>query len=380
MLLALLALLALAALPCPARAADVTMTLTGDNTILYDSKRDACAPIDVPDINARAYRDADGSVVMFAMHFQNRALRGPDLTHVRIDCHVALDSALDANPAHYDDRRYIAATWTTNGRDVSALVHEEYHADQHKTCRVGDSLGCWFNTVLAFQSADGGASFVASAPLVVASAPFKQDVEQGRHRGFFNPSNMFSDGRWTYAFISTTGWAGQAPGNCLFRTAKPADIGAWRAWDGKGFTVRYESPYSSRAEPKPCASIAPFLFPVGAVVRDQRHKVWIAVFQAAATGATSLEGFYYATAHDLFHWSAPRLLMAGRTAYSNLCAVGPSIINYPSLMDPTSTSRNFDTIGDRPLLFFDIIAVAGCETGQRLLVSRPLKLDRDAKQ
>ena len=41
----------------------------GDNTILYDSKRDACAPIDVPDINARAYRDADGSVVMFAMHF-----------------------------------------------------------------------------------------------------------------------------------------------------------------------------------------------------------------------------------------------------------------------------------------------------------------------
>ncbi len=348
--------------------------MTGDNTILYDSKRDACAPIDVPDINPRAYRDARDQVVMFAMHFQNRALRGPNLTHLKLDCHVALDSAFDANPAHYDDRRYIAATWTTNGRDVSALIHEEYHADDHKTCRVGDSLGCWFNTVLAFHSADGGASFAPSAPLVVASAPFRQDVEQGRHRGFFNPSNMFADGRYTYALISTTGWTSQAPGNCLFRTTNPADAGSWRAFDGKGFNVRFGNPYTSRPRPSPCQTIAPFLFPVGAVVHDVTHRVWIAVFQAAAGGPYPLEGFYYATGTDLLHWSEPRLLMAGHTIYGNLCQAGASIINYPSILDPTSSSRNFDVIGAQPLLFFDIIAIENCQTAQRLLVYRPLKL------
>ena len=191
---------------------------------------------------------------------------------------------------------------------------------------------------------------------------------------------MVSDGRYTYAFISTTGWEGQTPGNCLFRTANPADSGAWRAWDGKRYSVRFESPYLSHAKPKPCRSIAPFLFPVGAMVRDARQKVWIAVFQAAVTGATPLEGFYYAIGRDLTHWSEPRLLMAGRTAYSNLCQVGPSIINYPSLMDPSSASRNFDTIGDHPLLFFDIIAVEGCQTARRLLVYRPLKLDWDVRK
>jgi hypothetical protein len=364
----------LAALPVQAHA-DATLSPTGDNTILYDSQRDACAPIDVPDINPRAYREASGRVVMFAMHFQNRPLRGPDLTHLKLDCKIALASALDPNPAHYDDRRYIAATWTTNGRDVAALVHEEYHADTHKTCSVTDSLGCWFNTVLAFHSADGGASFTSSVPLVVASAPFRQDVEQGRHRGFFNPSNMFADGRTVYAFISTTGWAGQSPGNCLFRSTDPLDAGAWRAWDGKSFSVRFENPYLSRIKPSACQTIEPFLFPVAAVVRDVRHKLWIAVFQSAVTATTPVEGFYYATARDLTHWSAPRLLMAGRTAYSDLCKVGSSIINYPAILDPTSASRNFDTIAGRPLLFFDIIAVEGCQTGRRLLVYRPLKLD-----
>lgn len=374
-----LVLVALNALVCPAHAADVTLTMTGDNAVLYDSVRDACAPIDVPDINPRAYRDAHGQVVMFALHFVNRALRGPDLTHLKIDCRVALDSAFDADPARYDDRRYIAATWTADGTAVSALIHEEYHADLHKTCRVADSLGCWFNTVLAFHSGDGGASFTPASPLVVASAPFRQDVEQGRHRGFFNPSNMVSDGRYTYAFISTTGWDGQAPGNCLFRTANPADSGSWRAYDGTHFSVRFANPYLSRARPKPCRSIAPFLFPVGAVVRDARHNLWVAVFQAAQGGPYPLEGFYYATARDLLHWSAPRLLMAGRTAYSDLCKVGPSIINYPSILDPGSTSRNFDTIGDHPLLFFDIIAVKDCQTMQRLLVYRPLHLDWDKR-
>ena len=103
-----------------AQARDLQLELTGSPTVLYDSVRDACAPIDVPDINPRAFRDASGRVVMFALHFVNRPLRGPDLTHLKIDCHVALESALDPDPSHYNDRSYIAATWTSRWDKASA--------------------------------------------------------------------------------------------------------------------------------------------------------------------------------------------------------------------------------------------------------------------
>ena len=58
----------------------------------------------------------------------------------------------------------------------------------------------------------------AAPPVVVAAAPFRQDFEQGRHRGFFNPSNILHAGGYWYMMTNTTGGAGQAQGLCLFRT------------------------------------------------------------------------------------------------------------------------------------------------------------------
>jgi hypothetical protein len=359
-----------------ARADDLRVEVTGAPAVVYDPARAACAPIDQPDMSPRAYRDASGGVTMFALHYVNRPLRGPDLDHVAIDCHVALDSPLDPDPAHYADRYYVASTWTQDGRDVSALIHHEYHADTHKRCRAKGDLACWYNTILAFHSTDGGQTFVRGRPLVVASAPFTQDIGQGRHRGFFQPSNMFSDGAFTYAFVSTTGWDGQSAGSCLLRARDPADPAQWRAYDGTDFTIRYTDPYTKPSRPKPCAPIAPFLYSLGAVVRDASSKTWIAVFQAAAGGAFPLDGFYYATARDLPRWSPPRLLMAGRTLYDDPCKGGASIINYPSVLDPGSPSRNFDVIADHPYLYYTVMALDHCQTGARMLVRQPLAVTR----
>jgi hypothetical protein len=366
--------LALAFVWRPASAADLRLELVGTPSIVFNSTRDACDPNDVPDINPRAYRDSSGSVHVFALHFENRALRGPDLVHLKIDCHVALGSPLDPDPAHYADRNFVAATWTIDGRAVSALVHHEYHADDHQRCRVGGELACWYNSVLAYQSRDAGERFTKAAPLVVAAAPFTQDVEQGRHRGFFNPSNIVSDGAYEYVFASTTGWDGQGFGNCLFRTSDPTKPGLWRAFDGMGFTIRYDDPYKGPTHPKPCMPIAPFTYALGSITRHAASKLWVAVFQASAGGAFPLDGFYYATGRDLLHWGPPRILTAGKTLYGDLCKAGPSIINYPAVLDPASTSRNFDDIGDRPDLFFTIMQVQGCETGERTLVRQALRV------
>ena len=353
-------------------AQDLTLAFAGDPKVVYDPLVNACTKIDTPDMNARAFRDASGTITMFALHFVNRPLRGPSLDRLKSDCHVSLDSPLDPDPAHFADRFYLAATWTRDGRDVSALVHEEYHADQHKRCAFATDLACWYNTILAFRSTDGGESFAKASPTVVAAAPFKQDVEQGRHRGFFEPSNMFSDGRYVYVFVSTTGWTGQAAGSCLLRTSDPRDPSLWRAYDGNGFTIRYADPYKHSLDPKPCQVIQPFAYAVGSVVRHEPSKRWLAIFQAVG-GQFPVEGFYTSTSRDLIHWEPPRLLVAGRTLFGDWCKAGDTmLINYPSLLDPASKSRNFDTIGDHPLLFYTSMHARDCQTDARVLLRQPV--------
>ena len=362
----------------PARAADLSLELVGTPTVVFDSQRDACTPDSFPDINARAFRNAAGRTVVYALHDDNRPLVGPDLAHLKPDCHVALASPENADPARHDDRNFVASTWTEDGRSVAALVHEEYHADQFGRCSAQGDLACWYNTILAYRSNDGGLDFSRLPRAVVGSAPFRQDVEQGRHRGFFNPSDIVAgegkNSRYRYALISTTGWDGQPYGNCLFRTAAPLG-GDWRAWDGHAFTIRYDDPYRPGfAPPATCKTIAPFIFPVGSIVLHRTSHTFVALFQAKSGGIFPLSGFYSATSRDLLHWSDPRLVLAAPTLFDDLCRTGPSIVAYPALLDPASPSRNYDTIGDAPELFFARIAIDKCQTGRRLLLRQRLVL------
>ncbi len=370
-----------------APALRVTLAPGAPETV-YAAPRDGCDPDDVPDAPVRAFRDAGGGVTMFGLHSDNRALKGPDFAHLRIACAIVYPSHGDADPARYDDRSWIAATWTTDGRAVSALVHHEYQANEHPgRCRFPAYMQCWFNTVLEVRSTDGAADFPRPA-VVVAAAPFRQDVDQGRHRGFFNPSNIVSDGRFTYFMASTTGWSAtvadagpeQAAGVCLFRSATPADPHSWRAWDGRGYTVAYADPYGTRSHPAPCAVIVPFPAPVGSIVRVEPGGTWLAAFQAKADDTSfPVPGFYTATSRDLLHWSAPRLLLPGPTLYDDACHVGGPLIAYPVLLDPASPARNFDRAGGSADLYYDVLQTEGCAiTGRRSLVRRRVTIDAAA--
>ena len=350
------------------------VTLTSPPDVVFAAPRDGCDPDDVPDAPVRAYRDAAGGIVMFGLHYDNRALKGPSFGSLRIYCHVVYPSHGDPDPARYDDRSWIAATWTADGRAVSALVHHEYQANAHPgRCRFPDYMQCWFNTVLEAGSTDGGNDFTRPA-VVVASAPFRQDQDQGRHRGFFNPSNIVSSGRLSYFMASTTGWSDgdQAGGVCLFRSDRPQDPGSWRAWDGHAYTIRYADPYRASPHPAPCAVISPFPAPVGSIVRVEPDGLWLAAFQAKAdAGAFPVSGFYTATSRDLLHWSDPRLLVPGPTLYDDACTAHGPLISYPVLLDPSSASRNFDRSGTMADLYYDVLVTEGCTiTGRRSLVRR----------
>lgn len=362
-LVLLLAALAFADATLAAEPPLVAVTPVGPVETVFDPKRDACDGDDVADTNARAFRDETGGIVLFAMHKFNRALRGPDFDRLKIDCASPLRSGFSADPAAYDDASWITATWTDDGRNVQALVHHEFQANTHPgLCGKPSYLACWYNTIVAATSKDGGRSFARfDPPAVVAAAPFRQEVGQGRHRGFFNPSNIFADGPERYMLTSTTGWSGQDAGPCLFRTRTPADPSSWRAYDGQNFSIRYPDPYRAKPNPAPCRHIRPFPTPVGSVTRHRRTGVWIAVLQAAAAGETYPEpGFYATSSRDLLVWDRPRLILAGRTLYDDPCTSGGRLLAYPSLIDRSAKGRNFDDVGDTADLYYTELRVDGC--------------------
>ncbi|WP_375456469.1 hypothetical protein [uncultured Methylobacterium sp.] len=358
-----------------------SLTLVGPPTVVFKAGRDACDGADVPDSSARAFRDGSGAMALFGLHYRNRALRGPDLDHLKLDCRVVLDSGEKSDPALYDDRSWITATWTEDGEAVAALVHHEYQANAHPgRCRSKVYLECWYNTITAATSKDGGRSFSRDIPpTVVAGAPFRQEIGQGRHRGFFNPSNIVSDGRWRYVFASTTGWdrpGEQEAGVCLFRSDRPADPSRWRAWTGTGFTASFPDPYrtgSPRGDT--CRPVTPFPTPVGAVVRHRASGAFIAVFMAKAGDGFPQSGFYWTSSRDLLAWDVPRLLVAGATLYDDPCAAPGGLIAYPSLLDPAAAGRNFDDVGDAAILTYATLRTEGCTiTSDRDLVRRPLAI------
>lgn len=355
------------------------VSLSGSPSVLFAPARDGCDGNDVPDAPARLFRDAEGAITLFGLHYTNHALKGPSLAALKIVCRSALPSHGNGDPAAYDDKSWIAATWTRDGRVVDGLVHHEFQANEHPgRCRFPDYMQCWFNTVLAVRSTDEGADFHKAGQPVVASAPFPQSVGQGRHRGFFNPSNIVSDGRFYYFLASTTGWDGQSNGVCLFRTANPDAASSWRAYDGEDYSIRYTDPYRSPVAPfpKPCQPLAPFPAPVGAVVRQRGTGLWLAVFQAAADRSLfPVSGFYAAGSRDLLHWSTPRLILAGVTNYEDPCRSGGRMIAYPSLVDAEAHGRNFDDVGLDATLLYASLKVEGCAiTADRDLLSQPVTI------
>jgi hypothetical protein len=90
------AILAAALAGAGARAAEpplVAVTPVGPPAVVFASPKDACDGHDAPDAPARAFRDAKGEIVPLATHYRNRALRGPGLDMLKIDCQVVLEAS-----------------------------------------------------------------------------------------------------------------------------------------------------------------------------------------------------------------------------------------------------------------------------------------------
>ena len=62
-------------------------------------------------------------------------------------------------------------------------------------------------------------------------------------------------------------------------------------------------------------------------------------------------GIYYSVSDDLVNWNKRKLIREVELPWTYECGDLNPIL-YPSVLDPASASRNFETTGRRPFLYF----------------------------
>jgi PKD repeat protein len=395
----------------------------GPEEIVFDHSdstgalKDACTEDNVPDLPPRAFRRADGRVQLSMSHTTNRRMIGTSLDTLATDCRILLESGHDADPAAFDDNEWISATHTTDGTNVTAIVHNEYHGYEHDNCEVpaAERLSrCWSNSITLARSTDQGDTFTHAAPPahLIATLPYRYSAVQSRNAGLFSPSNLIQkqpqpqadDHYYMFTETGVTDAMEQQYGVCLLRTRTPDDPASWRAWDGAGFNLRFFDPYANPSEPPAmhlCQPVSPWdshflssqvtynsylgkyvLIDTSAKYRAQRET-----FNGTTEDMTP--GVYYSTSSDLIHWSDRKLLMAAEVRASWRPGTDPDtgeclddrFIAYPVLLDPGSSARNFETTGARPYLYFvrtNTTPQGGCAgTLDRDLVRVPVRFNKD---
>lgn len=373
--------------PNHSEPANVTVAV-GRETTVFDWSADACEQYDIPDLPVRAFRRSEGLVEMINIHFTNHRFVGDSLTNLHHLCGPLMRSDRRADPALFDDAEWLASPYTFDGRTVYSLVHEEYQGHLHPgRCPSGEYLKCWYNSITLAVSRDGGETFTdARKPPanLIASIPYHYPPDGGPV-GILEPSNIVAgrDGRddGHYYFLARAAqYRDQHAGTCLFRSSNISDPSSWRAWDGGSFNVRMVNPYgASVADPADhvCQPVAPR--EIGGMVESLTYNTYLKRYLLVGSstntprGDSPIPGVYFSTSDDLIHWSERRLMLPAELKHTFQCG-DPNPIAYPSLLDPGSESRNFETTGRRAYLYFTRLNYSDCRlTLDRDLVRVPIE-------
>ena len=366
------------------RQKDEAVEISGLEETVFDWSQSACAPDDIPDLPARAFRDAQGRVHLIASHYTNRSMTGPDLDHLTRDCSVIMPSHYNPDPATFDDREWLSSTYTLDGKKVFALVHDEYQGHTHPSrCPSGEYFECWYNAVTLAVSTDGGISFGHAPPPghLVASIPYPYVPDSGP-AGVFGPSNIVhnaADDHY-YALLRVQKYQDQPQGTCVMRTTDLADTKSWRAWDGAGFSVRFIDPYLEADEPPQDHICQPVSHDeIQLMVESLTFNTYLDRYLLVGTAVEreldgeTVSGIYYSLSDDLIHWTPRELIVEVESRQTYRCG-DPDPVAYPSVLDPDSTSRNFETTGRRAYLYFTRFNYESCnETMDRDLVRVPIR-------
>lgn len=320
----------------------------GSSQTVFDYSTNKCETEDIPDAPARAFRDASGKINLIATHFINRRMTGNDFNSLTQDCNIIMSSHQDSDPSTFNNKEWIVAPYTTDGKTVHAIVHNEY-------VPCGNSTTCWYNGLTYVASNDSGKTYAhTTAPShLVAASPYKSPYPTTHVPfGIFGGSNIIKKDGYYYKFVQVEAYQAQDWGAGLIRTSNLSDPTSWRGWDGSGFNVQFVNPYTATGYNATDKVLAP-------VSRDQIGKMCASVtyntffgkyimvdFTVGEVNGTLKYGFYYSLSNDLINWSTKQYIMAAQQTW----AAGGS--NYPSLIDHNDTTRNFEQTGETCYLYY----------------------------
>jgi hypothetical protein len=364
--------------------------LEGRPVAAFDTQKDSCEQIDIPDAPARAFRDYKGVIHLIASHFITRAGLGSSLETIKHNCQVVYNSSRDGNIADFNDYTWLNAFYSIDGKRILALGHMEYHGWEHPgmCASRSDTASCWYNVDTYNLSGDGGYHFARPTPPAnyFLSLPYKYQPNQGPE-GYSVDANILKVGQWFYDEVYSWAWPpkcgggkGQKPclladASCAIRTANVLDPASWRGWDGKDFTVEFVDPYHAPV-PNPqahvCAPVRYLDYSTGINYHEASH-LFVATLWNQGSAPWGPQGLYFTTSPDFIHWSKPELAITQNQMLRSE-PEGNWSYQYFSLIDPKSQDSSFMTITDAPYLYY--VRLDGDHPPyRRVLFRQEIKLD-----
>ena len=362
----------------PAAAQSISLTVAGPPAVIYSTTQSGCGRDFLPDAPARAFKRADGKVALFATSDINWYMLGSSLLSLTSACQTAM---VPSDYAPLDDRQlWIEGTYTIDGKNVEALVSEDLtNSARLRGCVPHPAGHCWLSNIVAATSSDMGASFqlVPGASGLIASMADTYDDNFHGRVGYFTTSNVVKSGGYYYFISFAQTDDVKSIGNRLFRTSDITDPSSWRAWDGTGFTA---IPRAGASGPPPAViGKRSLMSEVRSLLWVPKASCWVAVFLGRTRlqgDAAIIPGIYMATSTDLINWGRPSRIFATPLRPTDGVNI---VVGYPSILDPGSLTRNFETIdSDRPLLTYTVIN-PGQPGGiyNREILSVPLRIVQD---
>jgi len=326
------------------------LTVTSAPKTVFSAKANKCNPNFIPDSPARAFRRADGKLELIASHFDNWAMIGNDFDTLKVSCHSIFPA--DRYSHNVDGHLWIQATYTENGTRVLGFASQDL-TTTNVACGCAPKVApghCWVNQIMSIRSENMGDDFGPGA--VIASFGDKYPADKVNQFGFFATTNILRHGDYYYMMIFLTPPDNKMPsGDCVFRTKTPEQPMTWRGWDGADFTYRANQPHSTVDK---YALVTPPEFGIPRSIQYiPKNNEFIATSQGRiklAGEPKPVPGFYSMTSPDLIHWS--NLTRVMKMPINARVDDFNDIYTYPSLLDPKSKSKNFETLDHEDALLF----------------------------
>lgn len=344
----------------------ISGVLDPSRTAIFRAPEQSCNSNDIPDAMARAFRDYKGMIHLVAASSELFQNIGPTLETVKHSCDVGYHSAIDGNPADFNDSVWIDSFYTFDGKHIAGLGHTEYHGWVHPgECNTQNIAECEYDADTYHSSSNGGYHFDSPKPPAnfLVGIPYKYKVDRGP-MGYSVDSNIIELGGWYYAMITSWTWprncTGQTgPVHCLtsgaapMRTTDVFDASSWRGWGGKDFSVSFIDPYlGAIAHPQDHVyTPVKYMDVVTAINLSQSSNVVVATLWDPFDNEYGVKGLYLSTSTDMVNWTKPKLV-ATLDQFLAQEPKGSWSYAYFSLIDPDAPDMNFSVIGDHPYLYY----------------------------